>query len=187
LKKTAAILLLGILLFNWCGFRFLASYIEEREYKAQVAQLDENKYDESQLVSIKVSARHLAYYNISIQFERVDGQIEMGGVRYNYVKRRLYKDSVEMLCIPNYSGMRLNAAKNEFFGLANGLQSQGPAKKSSSHPPIYKSFSPDCHMGIVSFSFRRPFYGLEKKMYHFGIRIPSHYRLPAEEPPDAAI
>ena len=187
MKKTAAILLLGVLLFNWCGFRFLASYLEEKDYRVLAVQLDENKYDESQLVSIKVPARHLAYYNTSIEFERVDGQIETGGVRYNFVKRRLYKDSVEMLCIPNYSAMRLNAAKNEFFKLANGLQGQGADKRSSSHPGIYQSFSPDCNVVSGFLSLRRPFCNLEKRLYHFGIGISSRYRLPAEQPPDPSV
>jgi len=182
LNRTAAILLLGILLFNWCGFRFLASYLGERGDRELSAQLDESKYDESQLLSIKVPARHLAYYNPSIQFERVDGQIEVGGIRYNYVKRRLYKDSVEMLCIPNYSAMQLDAAKNEFFKLTNGLQ--GPDKKHPSRPGSYKSFSPDCYMVHDLFLVHGLIDVPVKKVFYFGMPILSNYGLTAEQPPE---
>jgi hypothetical protein len=61
-------------------------------------RLDENRYDESQLISIKVPVTHLSYYNTSDQFERVDGNIEFGGIQYKYVKRRIFNDSLEVLC-----------------------------------------------------------------------------------------
>ena len=98
MKKTAAILLLGILTFNWVGYRYLLSYLEDRANTAFNSRLDSDNYDESDLISIKV-ANNLPYTNAK-KFERVNGQIEIAGVQYNYVKIKVSADSLELLCIP---------------------------------------------------------------------------------------
>jgi len=141
-KKIAAILLMGLLFFNWYGYRLLTSWLEVRADNQLEARLDKNSYDESQLISIKVPSTHLSYYNSSTQFERIDGQIEIGGIRYKYVKRRLFNDSLELLCIPNQTVMRLQTAKNEFFKGVNDIRSgNGQNKKSDSTPGSSKNFS----------------------------------------------
>src|SRR5260370_348016 len=122
MKKIAAILLMGILFFNWYGYKLLSFYLEDRADRQLEARLDEDRYDESQLISIKVPSSHLSYYNSTAQFERVDGQIEVGGVEYKYVKRRLFNDSLELLCIPNHAAMKLQTARNQFFQLVNDIQ-----------------------------------------------------------------
>jgi len=142
LRRIAAILLMGILFFNWYGYRLLTSWLEVRADHQLEARLDENSYDESQLISIKVPSTHLSYYNSSSRFERVDGQIEIGGVRYKYVARRLFNDSLELRCIPNQAAMRLATVKNEFFKGANDIQQENsPSKKSDSHSGSSRNFS----------------------------------------------
>ena len=118
LKKIASIFLLGILLFNWFGYRLLIGYWQEKTTRELEARLDGDSYDESQLISIKVPVTHLAYYNSSPVFERVSGGVEIGGVQYRYVKRRLYNDSLEFLCIPDAEAGRLRSARNEIVRLA---------------------------------------------------------------------
>jgi hypothetical protein len=134
LKQLAAILLLGILIFNWCGYRLLISFRENKARAQLEAQLDDNKYDRSQLLSIRVTASHLSYYNSSQSFQRVDGQVQAGGIQYKYVARRIFNDSVEYLCIPDYAAMKLKVAGNEY------------SKKTSSYPGSYKVFSVECTM-----------------------------------------
>jgi hypothetical protein len=130
LKRVVAILLLGILFFNWYGYQLLSVYLQDRADHRLEASLDRNNYDESQLINVKVPITTLSYYNSSNSFERVDGKVEIGGIQYKYVKRRLFKDSLELLCLPNQAVMGLRTAKNEFFRQVNGLQQQGaPGKK----------------------------------------------------------
>ena len=132
---------MGILTFNWYGYKLLSSYLENRADHQLEANLDQDRYDESQLISIKVPASHLSYYNSATQFERVDGEIQVGGVQYKYVKRRLFNDSLELMCIPNHNAMKLQTARNQFFQLVNDIQQHnGPGKKSETH--TIKSFSP---------------------------------------------
>jgi len=86
------------------------------------AKLDRQQYDESQLISIKVPATHLAYYNNSATFERVDGEIEINGILCQYVKRRIYNDSLEVLCIPNHTAMKLRMAGKDHLKLITDLE-----------------------------------------------------------------
>ncbi len=141
MKKIAAILLLGMLVFNWCGYRFFVSYLEDKSDAKLEAQLDRNEYDASQLISIKIPATHYSYYTNSKTFERVDGKIEIKGVTYKYVASRLFNDSLELLCIPDFNTMKFSTAKNDFFQLVTDLQHNG--KKANSLPTTSKMFQAD--------------------------------------------
>lgn len=132
LKKILAIAFLGVLLFNWGGYRLLTSYLEERADTQLEAQLDLNNYDESALISIKIPT-NLPYYTNSISFERVDGSITIQGVPYKYVKRRIYNDSLELLCIPNNVKTGIQKAGDNFYRLSNDLVSNNHKKSGSNH------------------------------------------------------
>jgi hypothetical protein len=129
LKKITAILLFVLLMFNWFGYRLLVGFMEGKADMQLVANLDSNNYDESQLVSVKVPAAHLSGYIHSTAFERMNGQVEIKGVTYDFVKIKLYNDSLELLCIPNHAATKLKAANNYFFKLVNDIQHSGNKKQ----------------------------------------------------------
>jgi hypothetical protein len=131
-KRIASILLLGILLFNWGGYRLFTGYLENRADSRLEASLDANRYNESELISIKVAA-NLPYIANSQNYDRVDGEIIIKGIQYKYVKRRLYNDSVELLCIPNLAKTGVRNARDDFFRLANDLATNNSSKKSTDH------------------------------------------------------
>jgi hypothetical protein len=172
---------LGIVLFNWCGFQLLHAYLENRATKQQQVKLDNHNYDESELVTLKVPAEHLAYHNVSMQFERVDGQIEIGGLQYSYVKRRLFNDSIEMLCIPNPAAMNLKSVKNDFIKLVNDLQVPGQGGKTDSHAS--KNLTGDFDAVHDSYIMQNLFYSIQKKSFHYSEKLPVHFLLPCERPP----
>jgi hypothetical protein len=183
LKRVAAILLSGILFFNWYGYQLLTTYLQNKADRGLEASLDRNGYDESQLLSVRVTLTALSYYNSSTGFERVDGQIEIGGVQYKYVKRRIFKDSLELLCIPNEASMGLQTAKNDFFRLVNDLQQQTAQGKKV--PGAYKGFSKDyCQIAyndLLPGVQKAPV--IERYRYNAG-HLPSRYVPTPENPPD---
>jgi hypothetical protein len=122
-----------ILVFNWCGYQLLNVYLDNRVTEQLQTRLDVNDYDETDLISIKIPAEHLTYYNSSDHFVRVNGQLEIRGFLYSYVKRRLYNDSIELLCIPNQGAMQLTKARDDYYKLVNDLQNSGQDKKPDSH------------------------------------------------------
>jgi len=181
LKRFFSILLTAVLLFNWFGYRLLISFIEGKADAQLEAQLDENNYDESQLVSIKVPVTYLVYYSNSKSFERVDGQIEIGGILYKYVKRRIYKDSLEMLCIPNHAAMKFQSAKNEFFKFINDLH-QG--RKTAPHSGSSKDFSVDYYIENDFLHLNELNPSSSKILFHYAELTLHCYLITDEHPPE---
>lgn len=124
---------MGVLFFNWYGYQLLSNYWQDRAERRLEANLDQNNYDESALISFKIPLTSLSYYNTTPGFERVSGKIDIKGVRYQYVKRRIYGDTLEVLCLPNLTSLKLRTAANDFFRQVNDLQQQSQGKKSSNH------------------------------------------------------
>jgi hypothetical protein len=187
LKRLAAILLLGILFFNWYGYQLVSTWLEERADRQLEARLDVNGYDESQLISVKVPATSLSYYNISSRFERIDGQVDIGGVKYKYVKRRICNDSIEYLCIPDQTAMSLKTARNDFFRQVNDLQQHNGSGKKTGHS-ITKTVSSDYYFHEPDGFGPRV---ADVRDDHAGIytteRLLSVYTPTAENPPDTRI
>ena len=120
-RKIATILLLSFLFFNWVGYWLFISWFEHREAACAVARLDKEQYNADQLIVLKVSADGIPYSNSSTTFERTDGEVEVGNIHYRYVRKRLYNDSVEFLCLPDRESSRLHRVRNDLLRLTTGI------------------------------------------------------------------
>jgi hypothetical protein len=183
MRSIGASLLLSILLFNWFGYRLVIGMLETQANSELEAQFDQNGFDDAELISIKVPVRYLPYYTNSFQYERVDGQIEVGGIQYKYVKRRIYNDSLELLCIPNHTAMQLRTAENEFFKFSNDLIH---GKKPGDNPHGRKHFS--LHHFTVQAGCRliAPFRIVTELRASPVSLLPPSRHAPAEQPPERA-
>ena len=177
---------MGVLLFNWYGYQLLSNYWQDRADRRLEARLDNDNFDESQLISVKIPITSLSYYNSSTRFERVDGQIDIGGVHYKYVKRRILQDSLELLCIPNMTAMKLQTAKNEFFRQVNDLQQQSQGKKNNTHSAtdISKDYCPAPAGTIIPDALGSDI--APAISLYTASQLPSRFPPTAENPPDQA-
>lgn len=121
MKHFAAILFLSIFLFNLYGYQLLIDYWQNREDLALSTRIATDIDDEN-LVSIKAAAFLPPYAENSEKFEWADGEISIDGTTYKYVKRRIFKDSVEFLCIPHTAKAQLENTREQFFRLSADLQ-----------------------------------------------------------------
>jgi hypothetical protein len=137
LKRAAAILFMTIFLFNWCGYRILTVYLQQQANVQLEAQLDRNDYDESQLIEMRVSL-NMPYQASSTDFERYDGEIEIKGIHYKYVKRRIDNGQLVLLCLPNQTKMQLQQARDDFFQLVNDLSTSSQTKNTE-HGHTFKN------------------------------------------------
>jgi hypothetical protein len=185
-KRIAAIFLLSLLLFNWVGYQLYTAILQENADKTLIANLDQEKYSDSDLLLIKVPATHISSYANSNEFQRVDGKIEIEGVQYNYVKRRFSEGFLELLCTPNTTGTRIQTAKDEFFKLVNDLQHPGQSKKSDSHNNSFKGFTGEYYAESAAHSLPVLTPVLLKATEHYLLQVPSVYLTPAGQPPDLA-
>ena len=110
-------------------------------------QVDKNQYDQQELISIKTKL-DLPYYTSSPEYERAYGSINIEGVNYQYVKRRVYKDTLEVLCLPNHTNTKLQSVKNELTKELADEQSTTPKKNTT-----IKITLPDFFQPIRTFSF----------------------------------
>jgi hypothetical protein len=139
LKKIAAILLIVILSFNWYGYRIVTNILTKDADQQLEAQLDNNEYDESQLVEVRIPL-NMPYQNNQMEFERHYGEMESGGKYYTYVKRKIENGVLVLLCIPNNSKEKIKSAGNDYFKTANGLDQNQPDKKQNNNSNFAKNF-----------------------------------------------
>ncbi len=107
------------------------------ENKADITleqRIDNSDYEESSLIEIRIPLNAPYLSNNSSEFQRYDGELELDGVHYNYVKRRVVNGELVLLCLPNNSKTELHHSKKEFFKLVNDLsQTQNKNKSESSN------------------------------------------------------
>lgn len=131
MKKLAAILLLGIFVFNLFGYRLWVSYKVNTADQSLETALDKNNYNEDELIAVKKPI-NLPYYNNTKEFTRIDGEVEIDGVYYKYVKCRIYNDQLEMLCLPNTQKTKLKRSKDDFYKVVADIQKNASEKSKSS-------------------------------------------------------
>jgi hypothetical protein len=180
MKNISSILLMGILLFNWCGYRFFSYFQEGRAISSLESALNNQQYDDADLISVKIPAKHVSSYSNTTHFERVDGQIEINGIQYSYVKRRLYNDSIEMLCIANYVSMQLKKNNGEFFKLVNDIQHPGQEKKTG----LNKNYTGDDYKTTDLWEMNPLFNKKSNSGSFYLITIPSFFAFSEDRPPD---
>ena len=120
LKKLAAILLLTIFVFNTIGYRLLIAVVQDKVDAAFEGRLDKGIYNDEDLLTVKIPI-NLPYQNNWKEFERVDGEINLNGQIYKYVKRKIYNDTMILLCIQHETKTKLEQKANDYFGKMNDL------------------------------------------------------------------
>ena len=146
LKQTAAILFFIVLLFNFYGYRVVIGYLQSNSEVQLEKQVDNNQYNEHELISIKTKL-DLAYYTSSPEYERAYGSITIEGINYQYVKRRIYNDTLELLCLPNEAKTKMQSVKNEITKSFADGQTSAPKKNTT-----IKITLPDFCQAIKTFS-----------------------------------
>jgi hypothetical protein len=183
LKRIAAILFLCVLLFNLYGYQWVIDCIQDRKEQVLLTQLDKEAYQNEDLVSIKTPI-NLPYYTNSAAYERIDGTIEIDGIAYNYVKRRIFNDSLELLCLPNTARQQLQTAKADFFKLTNGYPASEGAKKVAS---IIKNALPEYCEDFTSFNLNTHFLIAKSYPGFYACFLPYAGSSKQDQPPESSM
>ena len=110
MKKIITIIFLSVYLLNLAGTSLYLEYMINKNEKASVSIIDKGEYESEQLVEIKIPLR-VPYYSSSAGYERYYGEVNLKGNHYNYVQRKIYNDTVFLLCLPDYTKNKLVKAK----------------------------------------------------------------------------
>jgi hypothetical protein len=172
------------MLFNWFGYQLVAAYFENKALFQMQADLDNNTFSKEDLISIKVPL-NLPYGPNSQKFEKAEGSIDMNGITYQYVQRRFYKDSLELLCIPNTAKTSIKNARDEFAKVANDFVNLNNSKKASNnHHKLVKYTTDDfAKTNIIQVSNNVFAFSLVYST-HVAAFISNHYLSCIEQPPE---
>ncbi len=105
-KRLIAILLLNVHLFNLGGYSLVFEYFIHRSEVQIVKQIYENKVDATKLVEIKIPV-HLPKIHSWNGYVRDQGQLQLKGVYYNYLRYKVTQDTMSFICIANSVKTRL--------------------------------------------------------------------------------
>jgi aspartate 1-decarboxylase len=119
-----------ILLFNIGGYRIAIYLLQYHSDDRLEAMIDEEMYDESQLLEIRV-ALNMPYQQRFTDFERHYGHIEIDGKAYTYVKRKIEGDVVIFKCIANESKEQFRQLRDE-LARANSSEDMSPVNQKRS-------------------------------------------------------
>ncbi len=136
MRKSASIILLLVLLFNMIGYRAWFYFAEGKADAAMEARIDNDQYDENELVALTIPLYN-PYQLEQKSFERVNGEININGKIFKYVKRRVSDGNLILLCIPDNHRNILKKAKSDYENATIDLTCNG---KNSGRPGIAKGF-----------------------------------------------
>jgi len=123
-KKTIAILLLTVHLFNFGGYALLYHYFIHQSDQRLAHDIELGNYDRESLTILKIPV-HLPYYNGFKEFERVEGEIELNGRHYKYVERKISADTLFLACLPDAKKAGLMNSRNDYAAQVNDLPGAG--------------------------------------------------------------
>ena len=84
----------------------LFQYVIYQSNKFNEEQISKNLYKVSDLVEIKIPVK-LPKINNWGDYERISGTIQLHKNWYNYVKLKMTRDTLFVMCVPNYKTTRL--------------------------------------------------------------------------------
>lgn len=161
--------------------------MQQKVSQQLTAKIDNNQYDDSQLIELKVPI-NLPYQTNWSTYQRYDGEIEVAGVMYKYVKRKVADDTLYLMCIPNTKKMHLETAKNDFFKMSNDLAQNNKSKKSdNSKTPVFKKITSDFDDHNYCYEFNTLANSNESFAGYTSLNLLSFPRVSPEQPPDLQV
>lgn len=128
MRKTAAILLLMLFVFNTIGYKLWFSIAMHQADNRLEASLDKNNFNEEDLFTLKIPI-NLPYQNSWTSFERINGEITVDGETYMYVQRKVANDTMFLQCIRHTEKINLQQKSDDYFGKVNDVADNNGAKK----------------------------------------------------------
>ena len=148
LKKTIAAALLFIYLFSIGGQLALHQYFSYLSDKFFTEQTAKGLYNVSDLTEVKLPVDMPGVTDWK-DYENISGQIQFGTNSYNYVKMKVTRTVLYLMCIPDYKTTRL-ANQN----IIDAKQAKNVPVPRKDHTPLLKAtFSAKFSFAFERFAF----------------------------------
>lgn len=107
MKKLIAISLLTVHLFNIGGQLLFYQYQRYKSDKFYNEQIGKNLYNIEDLTEIRIPANMPNIVDWKY-YQNLSGRVQFENSSYNYVKIRMTKKAIYLMCVPNYQTTRLS-------------------------------------------------------------------------------
>jgi hypothetical protein len=169
-------MLFAIHLFNLGGYALWFEYVIAQSDKQLAQQLDNHQYNDNELIEVRLPL-HTPYLSSWSDYERVDGEAEVNGLYYTYVKRKIHNDTLYLLCLPNKNKTQLNAARidyaNKVQDVPTNTDDAGTLKKNPAGSEYDQPATPFQLARLLTAS-RTPFHHPAPTVIHSFITAPFH-------------
>lgn len=124
LKRAVAIALLTIHFFNLGGYMLLHMYALNQSDRFMNELISKNLYNPNSLIEIKIKQSRSANAEWG-DFKNIYGQIQLKETCYNYVKLKFAKDTLYVMCVPNYEKTKLVQSNIIYAKQVNDIPQDG--------------------------------------------------------------
>ena len=175
LKKACSILLLLVFLFNAVGYKVVFFYLEQQADIRLETKIKTLHEADTQLITVKIPI-NLPYQTDWREFESIDGEMTYKGKTYKYVKRKVLRDTLILVCIDHREKSQIEKRSSDYFKKVNDLASDN--KK-----PQLKLAKMDYYQEVTDLSVLLPGFNiLQQNQFAYASRIeygyPSNFKMP---------
>jgi len=178
LKKLIAATLLTVYLFNIGGQLALHQYFAYLSDKFFNEQIGRGFYNVGDLTEIKIPVNMPGITNWK-GYENIAGQIQFENSCYNYVKMKITRNTLYLMCIPNYKATQLSA--QNIIGAKQVKDIPVPKKN---HVPYGKTtLLGKFNFAFIQFTFNSPFESTRVTVGQSVQQLDHHFPDIPEQPP----
>lgn len=178
MKKVIAILLLAIQLFSVVGYQLFHRYFEYKSDQFYESQTRKGLYNINDLTEIKIPAKLPGLTNRAA-YQNVLGLIQFENCSYNYVKMKVTRNAIYLMCIPNYTSTKLT-----YQNIINAKKVKDISVPKREHIPYAKlTLQVNTYLQLVKFSFDSPVKFLSETVLHSAQKLVYHHADIPEKPP----
>jgi len=179
MKRSIAIILLVIYLYNVGGQLVFHQYLVYKSDKFFNEQINKSRYNVNDLteVIIPVDMPGITDWN---SYEHLSGQVKFKNASYNYIKIKVTRTALYLLCIPNYETTHLT---DQNIIDARGISDIPVPRKD--HVPFGKvDFVASFIQQVCRYEFLSLVTALPKNIYNGHAIMPNPFITGRGQPPD---
>jgi len=124
------------------------AYLSDRFFNEQISK---GLYNINELTEVKIPANMPGITGWK-NYENITGQIQFGDASYNYVKMKITRNALYLMCVPNYNTTHLSAQN-----IIQAKQVKGIPVPKKDHVPFGKTTVLDnFNFAFLQFTFTSP-------------------------------
>jgi hypothetical protein len=159
-KKIIALLLLFIHFYNIGGQLLFHEYLVYQSDKLFDKEINQNHYNVDDLTEIRIPINMPGLENWK-SYQNLRGRIQFGNTAYNYVKIKMTRNAIYLVCIPNYATTHLYD-----INIINATQIPDIPVPKKDHVPFGKINLATYNHQSMYYKFSTPIFMIRKVIYY---------------------